>query len=102
MRHADRGVQLSANAGARSQGGSPGGGLIVRLEPIPSHGIRGQAGDGGRSRDHGLRACARNSSGLFLVLNLASASWTVPDRAVRSSTSCSAFTGREGAGGTVR
>jgi hypothetical protein len=94
-------MQLCINAGARSQGGSPGGGLIVRLEYIPGHGIRGKAGDGGTSQDDSLWARARDSSGLFLVLNLASASWTVPDRAARSVMSCSALTGREGAGGTA-
>jgi hypothetical protein len=97
MRHADGGIQLSTNAGAGSQGGSPGG-VIVRLEHISGHGIRGQTGDGGSSRDDGLRACVRDSSGLFLVLNLASASGTAPDRAARPSTSCSAVTGREGTG----
>ena len=96
--HTDRGIQLTTNAGARSQGGNPGGGLIVRLEHIPGHGIRGQTGDGGTSRDDGLRACVRDSSGLFLVLNLASASGTAPDRAARPGTSCSPVTGREGTG----
>ena len=102
MRHAGRGIQLSTNAGARSQGGSPEGGLIVRLEHISGHGIGGRAGDGGSSRDDGLRTRARDSSGLFLVLNLASASGTAPDRAAQPGTSRSAVTGREGTGGTIR
>jgi hypothetical protein len=103
MRHTDRGMQLSINPGPRSQGGSPGGGLIVRLEHIPSHGIRGQAVDGGSFPGDGMWACAQDSSGLFLVLvlNLASACGTAPDRAARPGTSCPAVTSRKGAGGTV-
>ena len=67
-----------------SQGGSPGGRLIVRLRHFPGHCTWGEARHEGGSRDGGLRACARDSSGLFLVLNLVSpckvASGTAPDR----------------------
>ena len=84
MRYADRGGELNANAAEHSQGGSPGGRFIVRLRHFPGHCTWGEARHEGGSQDGGLRACARDSSGLFLVLNLVSpckvASGTAPDR----------------------
>lgn len=76
--------------------------MIVRLRHFPGHCTWGEARHEGGSWDGGLRACARDSSGLFLVLNLVSpckvASGTAPDRVAWSGAGCTAVASCDGAG----
>ena len=65
--------ELSANAVAHSQSGTPGGKFIVRLQHSPGDCVWGEVEDEGSSWDGDLTASARDRSGLFIVLKLTSA-----------------------------
>jgi anti-sigma regulatory factor (Ser/Thr protein kinase) len=65
--------ELSANAVAHSASGSPGGKFTVRLQHFPGLYIWGEVEDEGSGWDGGLWDSARDASGLFLVIKLASA-----------------------------
>jgi anti-sigma regulatory factor (Ser/Thr protein kinase) len=65
--------ELSANAVAHSNSHQPGGQFTVRLQHIRGEYVCGEVEDDGSDWDGNLRDSARNASGLFLVLNLASA-----------------------------
>lgn len=65
--------ELSANAAGHSRSGRPGGKFIVRLQHAPGDCLWGEVEDEGSSWDGDLAASARDRSGLFLVMKLASA-----------------------------
>lgn len=65
--------ELSANAVAHSASGNPGGKFTVRLQHFPGQYIWGEVEDDGSDWDGKLRDSAREASGLFLVIKLASA-----------------------------
>jgi hypothetical protein len=65
--------ELSANAVAHSKSREPGGRFIVRLQHVRGEYVCGEVEDEGSYWDGNLPDSARNASGLFLVLNLATA-----------------------------
>jgi anti-sigma regulatory factor (Ser/Thr protein kinase) len=66
--------ELSANAVVHSRSGRPGGHFIVRLQHAPGDCIWGEVEDAGSEEWAGdLAASARERSGLFIVMALASA-----------------------------
>lgn len=73
MRQADRGEEISASAVAHSHSGKPGGMFIVRLHHSPGECVWGEVEDEGSSWEGDLAASARDQSGLFIVMALASA-----------------------------
>jgi anti-sigma regulatory factor (Ser/Thr protein kinase) len=64
--------ELSANAVAHSNSREPGGRFIVRLQHVRGEYVCGEVEDEGSDWDGDLGDSARNASGLFIVLNLAS------------------------------
>lgn len=64
--------ELSANAVAHSASGSPGGKFTVRLRHATGRYVWGQVEDEGSGWDGSLPDSARDASGLFLVIKLAS------------------------------
>ena len=66
--------ELSANAVVHSLSGRPGGEFIVRLQHAPGDCVWGEVEDAGSEEwDGDLAASAREQSGLFIVMALASA-----------------------------
>jgi two-component sensor histidine kinase len=65
--------ELSTNAVAHSSSGSSGGKFTVRFQHFPGRYIRGEVEDEGSGWGGSLRDSARDASGLFLVINFASA-----------------------------
>jgi len=66
--------ELSANAVVHSRSGRAGGEFIVRLQHAPGDCIWGEVEDAGSEEwDGDLAASAREQSGLFIVMTLASA-----------------------------
>lgn len=65
--------ELSANAVAHSRSREPGGRFIVRLQHVRDEYVCGEVEDEGSDWDGNLPDSARTASGLFFVLNLATA-----------------------------
>jgi two-component sensor histidine kinase len=65
--------ELSTNAVAHSSSGRPDGKFTVRFQHFPGRYIWGEVEDEGSGWDGSLRDSARDASGLFLVINFASA-----------------------------
>jgi Histidine kinase-like ATPase domain len=65
--------ELSANAVAHSKSREPGGQFTVRLQHVRDEYVCGEVEDEGSDWDGNLPDSARKASGLFIVLNLASA-----------------------------
>ena len=66
--------EMSANAVAHSRSGLRGGKFIVRLQHAPGDCVSGEVEDAGSEEwDGDLAASAREQSGLFIVMALASA-----------------------------
>jgi anti-sigma regulatory factor (Ser/Thr protein kinase) len=65
--------ELSANAIAHSASGNPGGEFTVRLQHFAGQYVGGEVEDEGSDWDGCLQDSARNASGLFLIVKLASA-----------------------------
>jgi len=65
--------ELCANAVAHSASGKPGGKFTVRLQHFRGEYVRGEVEDEGSHWDGNLWDSARDASGLFLVVKLASA-----------------------------
>jgi serine/threonine-protein kinase RsbW len=66
--------ELSANAVVHSRSGQAGGQFTVRLQHAPGDCVRGEVEDAGSEEWGGdLAASARDRSGLFIVMALASA-----------------------------
>ena len=65
--------ELSANAVVHSHSGRPGGEFTVRLQHMPGNYVWGEVEDAGSEEWGGdLAASARERSGLFIVMALAS------------------------------
>jgi hypothetical protein len=75
--------ELAANAVRHSRSRHVGGTFTARLLNVPGEYVLGEVGDGGSDWDGDLRGSARDASGLFLVLNLASACGVSGDRRKR-------------------
>ena len=73
--------ELSANAIAHSRSSRPGGKFTVRLYHLPCYCVQGEVEDEGGAWDGNLDASARDASGLFLILKLASACGVAPGTA---------------------
>jgi two-component sensor histidine kinase len=65
--------ELSANAVVHSRSGQAGGEFTVRLQHTPGNCVWGEVEDAGSGWDGDLAASARERSGLFIVMTLASA-----------------------------
>ncbi len=65
--------ELAANAVRHSASREHGGTFTARLLHLPGHFVLGEIEDGGSSWDGDLEGSARDASGLFVVLTLASA-----------------------------
>jgi hypothetical protein len=65
--------ELSANAVAHSKSREPGGQFIVRIQHVRGEYVCGEVEDEDSDWDGNLPDSARNASGLFIVMNLASA-----------------------------
>jgi serine/threonine-protein kinase RsbW len=65
--------EISANACEHSRSGQSGGEFIVRLQHSPGACVLGEVEDQGGFWDGGLKASARDQSGLSIVLALTSA-----------------------------
>jgi anti-sigma regulatory factor (Ser/Thr protein kinase) len=70
--------ELSANAVAHSRSSAPGGKFTVRLRHLPCYCVQGEVEDEGSAWDGNLGVSARDTSGLFLVLKLASGCGVAP------------------------
>jgi anti-sigma regulatory factor (Ser/Thr protein kinase) len=73
--------ELSANAVAHSRSSRPGGKFTVRLRHLPCYCVQGEVEDQGSAWDGNPGASARDASGLFLVLKLASDCGVAPGTA---------------------
>jgi serine/threonine-protein kinase RsbW len=86
--------ELSANAVLHSRSGEPGGAFAVRLQHRPGDSVWGEVEDEGSSWDGDLAASARDRSGLFIIVRLATvwagAGGSARNRVVRFCVRCDA------------